>query len=415
MVIPELIKIRQRFNDKHITDIEGTVRNEIKSSGISIGKGKSIAIAVGSRGIANIDRVAKATVDTVKEMGGNPFIVPAMGSHGGATAEGQKEVLAGYGITEETMDAPIKSSMQVVELPQGDQPNKVYMDKYAYESDGVIIINRIKVHTDFHGPTESGLMKICVIGLGKHKQALEIHRYGVPGLKNLIPGTARQVIKHGKIILGIGLVENAYDKTMEIRALKPSEIEQEEMKLLEINRRNMPKLPVDKLDVLIVDEMGKNVSGSGMDTNIIGRMKIINEKEPESPRITNIITIGITEESHGNAAGMGLADFITKKLFQKVDLKATYENIVTSTFNERGKIPIIAETDRQAVEFALRTCGPIDIENARIIRIKNTLHLSEMYVSKAVLEEIRDKENIEVIGEYRDMFDGGNELIGFNS
>lgn len=413
MKFPRMFKVRQRFSDDHISDIEGVVKEQILSSEITIKSGSRIAIAVGSRGVANINRVVKATVESVREMGGLPFIVPAMGSHGGATAEGQRSVLEGYGVTEKYVGAQIISSMQVVELPQENLINKVYMDRHAYEADGTIIINRIKVHTDFHGPTESGLMKMCVIGLGKHKQALEIHRHGVYGLRELIPPTARQVLKHGNIILGIGLVENAYDETVKIKAVKPEELEAEEMKLLEYNRRNMPKLPVDKIDVLIVDEIGKNISGTGMDTNIIGRIRISSCDEPESPKITNIVATDLTEESHGNALGMGLADFITSRLESKIDFEATYENTITSTFIQRASMPIVAETSKMAVRYALMTCGPVEAHNARIVRIKNTLKLDEFYVSESVLNEIKENKDIEIIGEYNKIFDGNGELNRF--
>ncbi|MEM0097968.1 MAG: DUF362 domain-containing protein [Conexivisphaerales archaeon] len=413
MNIPEVIKVKQKFNNDRIEKIEETVRQQIESSGVKIKKGKSIAIAVGSRGIANIHRIVKAVVQYVKEAGAFPFIIPAMGSHGGATAEGQKAVLEGYGVTEEYAGAPIKSSMEVVELPQGNLKNKVYMDKYAYEADGTIIINRIKVHTDFHGTYESGLVKMCVIGLGKHKQAVEIHRYGIYGLKELIPLTAKQVLKHGNIIMGIGVVENAYDETAIIRAMKPSDIEIEEIKLIQHSREIMPSLPVKQIDLLIVDEMGKDVSGTGMDTNIIGRIRIAGCQEPEFPKITNIVVTDLTEASHGNALGMGLADFITKKLADKIDFKATYENTVTSTFIDRAKMPIVADTDRQAIEWALRTCGPIDIDNAKIVRIKNTLKLDEIYVSAALLDEAKAKDNVEVEGDFRSLLDENGSLAEF--
>jgi hypothetical protein len=229
----------------------------------------------------------------------------------------------------------------------------------------------------------------------------------------MIVPTARQILKHGNIIMGIGIVENAYDDTAIIKALKPDEIENEEAKLLEISKGNMPYFPVDKFDLLIIDEMGKNISGTGVDTNIIGRIGIRGEKEPEKPYITNIVITDLTEESHGNGLGVGLADIITKRLFNKIDLKITYENVLTSNFLKRGSIPIIADTDRQAVEYALRTCGPIETENARIIRIKNTLELGEIYVSQSILEEVRDNRNIEVIGELRDLFGDGSELVYF--
>ena len=409
----KMIKVRQDFNRDHIKNVEEKVKQEIENSGVKIAKGSSIAIAVGSRGVANIHRVVKATVETIKGMGGIPFIVPAMGSHGGATAKGQKEVLESYGVTEAYVGAPIKSSMQVVELPNDGIVNSVYMDKNAYEADGTIIINRIKVHTDFHSSTESGLIKMCVIGLGKHKQALAIHRYRVYGLKNLILPTARQVLKHGNILLGIGLVENAYDETAIIKAILPEKLEEEELKLLQYNRTHMPSIPVSQLDVLLVDEMGKDISGVGIDTNIIGRIGIQSETAPESPKITNIVVSDLTEASHGNALGMGLAEFITKKLFNKIDFKATYENVITSTFLDRGKMPIVADTDLQAFQYAIRTCGPIEIEKARVIRIKNTLHLSEIYVSPAVLEEIKDKQNITILENPKDIFTEEGQFTKF--
>ncbi|MBC7319044.1 DUF2088 domain-containing protein [bacterium] len=411
MRIPRLIKVRQFFNRECIEDIEGRVRDEILKLGISIKPNSEIAIAVGSRGIRNIDRIVKAVVDTVKVFGGKPFIVPAMGSHGGATAEGQKKLLEGYGIREDTIDAPIRSSMEVVELPSDGLENRVFMDKIAYSADGTIIINRIKPHTDFHGDVESGLLKMCVIGLGKHRQAIEIHRFGTYGLRNLIPPTAKRIVEYGNIIFGIGIVENAYDETMILEAVKPEDFEETDKRLLKIARENMPSLPVEKLDLLIVDEIGKDISGAGMDTNIIGRIYIDGEPEPEKPKITRIVVTDLTEKTHGNAIGLGLADFTTKKLFNKIDFDATYQNAITSTFVLRGKIPIIAEDSRTAIEWALRTCGPIDIEKAKIIRIKNTLSLSELYVSESVLREIKDR--VEVIGDFIDICDDKGELIPF--
>ncbi len=403
----KLIKIKQRFKHTKIPDekIETVVQDQFRASGLSIAQDAQIAIAVGSRGIANLPRIVKTLVQCVKDLGGKPFIVPAMGSHGGATAEGQTQVLESYGITEEYTGTPIRSSMDVVELPSADLKNKVYMDRLAYQADGTIVINRVKVHTAFHAAIESGLMKMCVIGLGKHKGALEIHRYGAQGLRELIPPTARQILTHGNIILGIGIAENAYEQTALIKAVVPADFEQEERKLLQWVRNNMPTLPVDQLDVLIVDEFGKNISGTGMDVNIVGRRKIASEPEPESPNITSIILLGLSEKSHGNANGMGLADVITRRFFEKLDFKATYENILTTGFLERGKIPVVAETDRQALEYALKPCGLADPGQAKIIRIKNTLILDELWVSPKVVDEIKDRKDITVTGEAVTLFD----------
>ena len=397
----KLIKIKQEFDKTHIAvdQIETTVKDQIAGSEITIAPGSRVAIAVGSRGVANIHRVVKATVEAVKTMGGQPFIVPAMGSHGGATAEGQQELLEGYGVTEEYTGAPIRSSMDVVELPQEGLSNRVYMDKNAYEADATIIINRIKLHTDFHAPLESGLMKMCVIGLGKHKQALEIHRFGIKGLKEFIPPTARQVLKYGNIILGIALAENAYDQTALIRALHPNEIEQKEKKLLEWVKTHMPKFPMKSIDILVVDEFGKDISGPGMDTNIIGRMKIYGEEEPSYPDIRCIVLLDLTEKTHGNALGMGLADLITRKFYEKIDFPATYENVLTSNFLERGKLPIVAETEQLALQYALRTCHCESPEEAGIVKIKNTLTMYEMFVSPRLAEELQGRDGIHITNE----------------
>ncbi|MDL2230154.1 hypothetical protein LJC14_07900, partial [Treponema sp. OttesenSCG-928-L16] len=290
-------------------------------------------------------------------------------------------------------------------------PVRVFMDKLAFEADGIIPINRIKPHTDFHGTFESGLLKLCVIGLGKVRQAEEVHRYGVQGLREYIVPAARVVLAQKKVLFGIGLVENAYDETMIVRAVAPEDFEKEESLLLETARGNMPRLPADKIDILVADELGKNISGSGFDTNIIGRMAIKGQRD-SLPDITNIIVTDLTAESHGNAIGMGLADFITRQLFDKVDLRTTYKNVITSTFLERGKIPIIAEDPRQAFDWAMRTCGPVEEKDAKIVRIKNTLHLGELYVSLPLFESIRYDAGIELIERNCSLFNG-NDLTSF--
>jgi hypothetical protein len=279
------------------------------------------------------------------------------------------------------------------------------MDRQAYEADGTIVINRVKVHTDYHGPFESGLLKMCVIGLGKHKGALEIHRHGIHGLKDLIVPTARQVLQHGNILLGLAIIENAYDETALIHALLPQHIEAEEQRLLQWCREHMPSLPVQQLDVLVIDEFGKDISGAGLDPNIIGRTKIKTEPDPLSPDITSIVLLDLTEASHGNALGMGLADVITRRVFEKIDFRTTYENVVTSSFLERGFLPIVADDEHTALEYALRHCGLADLGNPRIMRIRNTLKLDTLWVSAAVLDEIRALEHVEVTADTRQFFE----------
>jgi hypothetical protein len=420
LILPLLIKIRQKFPDRHLVDIAEAVHREIAPLAAAVPAGSRIAITAGSRGIANLSLIIRTVVHDLRALGIFPFIVPAMGSHGGATAEGQREVLAGYGITEELVGAPVLSSMDVVELPRGDLDHRIFQDRLAFEADGIIVINRIKVHTDFSGQTESGLLKMCVIGLGKHRQALEIHRFGIHGLRDLVPRAAGQIIRQSKIIFGLGIVENACDETLVIRAIRPDRLEAEEARLLEICRQNMPRLPVQQLELLIVDEMGKEISGTGMDTGIIGRRLIRHEPEPESPDIAKIVVTDLTESSHGNALGVGLADFITRRLYQKIDFAATYANILTSTFTDRGKIPMIAATDHGAAEYASQTWGPVDPEKARIIRIKNTLKLDEIYVSRPVLAGMDAAAQTgapavpyERAGNYQEIFDPAGNLKEF--
>ncbi len=394
-----LTRIRQHFPRPRLEDVRGAVRDELQRVASRIQPGEDIALAVGSRGIANIATIVRTTVDFVKAQGASPFIIPAMGSHGGGTAAGQAEVLASYGITAETMGCPIRSSLETVELTPSNPRNRVFMDRFAYESDGVILTNRVKLHTDFHGPHESGLVKLSVIGLGKHRQALEIHSFGVYGLRHLIPWTSQQILATGKIKFGLALVENAYDETMLVKALGAEAIMDEEPALLDISRANMPRLPVDDIDVLLIDRMGKDISGAGLDPNIIGRNYIRGEPEPARPRIKAITVHDLTAASHGNAVGMGLADVITRRLFDKIDLNATNENTVTSTFLERGKIPVVAKDDATAYAWARRSCGVIEPGAKRVVRVRDTLHLAEAYVSDAILAELQGEETIEVVGE----------------
>jgi hypothetical protein len=408
-----LTKIRQRFERPRLPDIPAAVREALEDVKSHVRPDASIAIAVGSRGIANLSTIVRTTVDVVKERGAHPFIIPAMGSHGGGTAVGQAEVLASYGVTPEAMGCPVNSSMETVELTGPESPARVFMDKFAYESDGVILINRVKLHTDFHGRHESGLVKLSVIGLGKHRQALEIHSHGVYGLRNLIPPTAERIFDSGKVLFGLALVENAYDETMKIAAIEAGEIMEKEPALLALSRANMPYLPVDDIDLLIIDEMGKDISGAGIDPNIIGRNMIRGEPEPDRPRIKAIVVTDLTPASHGNAVGLGLADVVTRQLVDKIDVDATYENTVTSTFLERGKIPVTAPTAREAYVWAKRSCGVIPDEDFRVVRIRNTLELSEVYVSDAVLEALADREDVIPIQDPTPVFDDAGALTPF--
>jgi hypothetical protein len=409
----KLIRVRQSFDDSRVDDVARAARDSILSTGLTLRPGSSIAVAVGSRGVAHIGRIVRETVAVLREMGARPFIVPAMGSHGGATAEGQQAVLEGYGVSEALCGAPVRSSMETVELASGTLPHRLFVDRLAWEADGIVLVNRVKPHTDYHGPFESGLIKMAVIGLGKHDLAREIHRYGAAGLKERVLPAFRRILAAGKIALGIGIVENAYDEVLRIRAMRPQEIESAEGELLALARRHMPFLPVDRLDLLIVDEIGKDVSGTGMDSNIIGRIRVEGQAEPDRPRISRIVAADLTGASHGNATGMGLADFITRRLRDRIDFAATYENTLISTFLERGKMPIVCPTAARAARQALETCWITDGRPARVIRIRSTLRLATLFVSPPVFEEIRGSPAIESDGVAREMLAPGGELVPF--
>jgi hypothetical protein len=399
------MKIRQSFPSRKIADLSDAVRRELSALDLRLKPGARIAIGIGSRGIANLAPLAKELIAFLKAKGAQPFVVPAMGSHGGATAEGQAEILAGLGITEAVLGVPIVSSMEVAEIPAPGLSHKLFMGRNAFAADGVVLLNRIKPHTDFHGPYESGLVKMSVVGLGNHEQAKIMHGLGVGGLRDLIPLAAKQVFATGKILFGLAVVEDAHDDTMRVRAMKPEAILAEEPELLRLAVASMPKLPADRIDILIVDTMGKNLSGTGMDTNIIGRIRVKGAPEPESPQIGAIIVDDLSPESHGNALGVGLADIITRNLFDKIDFKAMYANVVTTTFLERGKTPIVADGLAQAFDIALRTAGGRPFDQLRVIRVGNTLHLEEMHVSPALYREMAGR--VELLSEIGDILNPG--------
>ena len=408
-----MFRVRQRFARPRLEDPVIALRAELAGCGNRLAPGARVAIAVGSRGIANLESLVREVVAWVRSQQAEPFIVPAMGSHGGATAEGQVEVLAGYGITPDRVGAPVRSSMEVIELPRETCPVPVYFDRLASEADATILINRVKPHTSFRGRYESGLMKMLAIGLGKHKQALAIHALGVPGLREVMPAAARQVLAHANVVLGVAVVENAYDELAVVKAVPADRIAAEEPALLDRARANMPSLPLDLLDLLIVEEIGKNVSGLGMDPNIIGRLKIRGQPEPERPDIGVIVIRDLTAETHGNATGMGLADIILRRAFAKIDFKATYANVMTTGFLERGKVPMIVDTDRDALDLAARTAGMPPWDQARILRIQNTLHLEHLHASSAAVEALRERKGVEIEGEVDPVFAPDGLLASF--
>lgn len=404
-----LSKVKLRHSEYPLEDIEKKVREILSPLGKIIKPKSRIAVAVGSRGIANINIIVSEVIDYVKNAGGVPFIVPAMGSHGGATAEGQREILAGYGITEERTGAPVLSSMETVFIgnAQCEPSFPVYMDRYAYESDGVIVINRVKPHTDFHGEHESGIVKMLVIGLGKQVQAETMHRFGVSGLAKLMPYAAQTVLDSHKILCGLAILEDGLDNTSDIVFSVPSDFFNVDNDLLIKSRQYMAKLPFKDIDVLVVDEIGKNFSGTGMDTNVIGRVRISGQKDTE-PLCHYIVVLDLAQASHGNAMGIGLSDITTQRVSEKIDWKTTNENVITSGFLQRGFLPIVASDDEDAIAIALN-CVACTSDEVRMVRIKNTLDLNEVYVSNSLLNELR-KNGIEhsVLKQTQLAFHNGN-------
>ena len=417
MELPRMIRVKQRFEAPVINNLPTAITAELDRVDVAsiVGKGSSVAVTAGSRGVADIAVIVKATVDYLKRIGVKPFIVPAMGSHGGATAEGQREVLAHYGITEESMGVPIKATMDVVEIGQTADKLPVFLDRYAAQADYILPLNRIKAHTDFSGSIESGLMKIMAIRLGKQKGANTYHRASVHyGFEHVITTVGSLVLGTGKVAFGIGLIENAYEQTAKVVALRSDEMISGERELLIESKALMGRLPFDSLDFLIVDYMGKNISGTGMDTNIIGRRMQTLGIEPEKPRILRIFVRDVTDASDGNATGIGLADFSTTRLVEKIDRHATYMNGITGLAPQKSRIPFHYDTDREAIEIALQTIGLTSPEQASVIRIENTLKLTEVDISESLLEAAKMRSDLEIIGKLSSFeFDSAGNLLPF--
>ena len=388
--LPRMFHASQKFPDKHIEreDIEKTIFEEIWRSGMSerIRPGMRIAITAGSRGIRNVDEITRSVVACVRSYGAEPFIVPAMGSHGGATAEGQRELLAGYGITEEAMGCPILSSMETVLLGYSELGKPVYMDRNAYESDGVILSCRLKPHNAFRGPVESGPCKMMTVGLGKQKGAEQVHSDGMDIIARNIPTMAKVTLGTGKILFAIPCLENAYDQTMMFEAIPAEKILEREPELLKIAFANMPSILVGSGDVLIVDRIGKNFSGTGVDPNITGTFST--PYASGGVQVQRTCFLDLTEESHGNSLGIGLASAITRRIFDQIDADAMYTNCMTSTVIKSAMVPCVMSTDKEAIQFCVRTCNRIDKEHPKIIRIQNSLHVGQVMLSEAYYADV---------------------------
>lgn len=397
--LPAMYRVKQEFDAPTLDNIEELVCREMNKERIRevVKPGQRVAIAVGSRGIANLEKVVKTVGLCLKEWGARPFIVPAMGSHGGATAQGQKEVLEGYGINEASMEMPVLSSMDVVEIGRTSQGIPVFIDKIAYHADLIVPVARIKPHTDFKAEIESGLCKMLAIGLGKHVGCSRLHEEGFHRFHEVIPAVAEVVLNNAPIAFGMALVENAYDKTGQITAVPANVFLQEEPQLLKTAKALMPRIMLKDIDVLVVEQIGKDISGAGMDPNITGRTARGLIPGFDGPDIQRIVVLGLTENTHGNACGLGLAEFTVREVVQKIDYTSTYANVLASSNPDVGKIPVVLENEREAIIAAIQCCYGIDRHNPRIVRIKNTLHLEEILVSEALIPEVKENNRLKIM------------------
>jgi hypothetical protein len=391
--------IRQRFDDSRVKDIRETVRAELGGlSWSAVQPGQRVAITAGSRGIADIVEILGTIVEFLKSLDADSFLFPAMGSHGGATAAGQVAMLEQLGVTEASVKAPIISSMETEEIGFTEDRVPVFMDKNALAADHIVVVNRIKSHTKFKAPIESGLMKMMAIGMGKLKGAELYHKAAVQyTFFKIITDAARVVMTKAPVICAVGILENAYGETAKIKALKTAEIESKEKDLLLLSKKMMAKLPFNEIDLLIIDEMGKDISGVGIDPNITGRNRDLLGVFPHPVEVKRLFVRDLTDRTKGNAAGIGLADVTTKRLVDKIDYDATYKNCITGISLEKAAVPMYFKNDREAIEVALGSIGLIPAEKSKIVRIKNTLRLDTAEVSEVYAETFQRRPDLEII------------------
>jgi hypothetical protein len=416
MKFPKMYRVRQRLDDTKIENIEPAVEAELRKLSLtSIKPGQRVAITGGSRGIANMAEILKTVVEHIKSYDAQPFIFPAMGSHGGATAQGQVAVLEQLGITESYLNAPILSSMDVVEIARTDDDVPVFVDQNALAADHIVVVNRIKSHTKFKGPVESGLVKMMAIGMGKLKGAEFYHKAAIQHtFPKIIMDAARMVIRRTPVLFALGIIENAYGKTSLVSAVKPDAIENKEKELLIWSKKLMAKLPFNDIDLLIVDEMGKDISGVGIDPNVTGRNRDLLGVFDHPVQVKRLFVRDLTAKSKGNAVGIGLADITTQRLVDKIDYDATYKNCITGISLEKAAVPMHFKNDRKAIEVGLGSMGLIPPEKSKIVRIKNTNRLETVQVSEAFADELQQRSDLEILGESRSMeFEDNDNLLDF--
>lgn len=396
--IPRFVKVRQNFPRPKVENFVEELTAKLTVGGYldSVRPGQTIAVTAGSRGIVNMPLCLRTLVAEIKKRGGHPFLFPAMGSHGGATAEGQKAMLEGLGISEESVGAPIRATMDTVQIGVSSNGRPVYLDKYAEEADGIIVVNRIKPHTGFRGPVESGICKMCAIGMGKQKGAAFCHAEGFGRMAENIPAIAAVTLSKKNVLCAVALLENAYHETAQIEVMCKEEVQEKEPLLLKHAWDLLAKVQLEEFDVLILDEIGKNISGTGFDTNVVGRYN--SPYASGGPKITRVAALDITNVSHGNGNGLGMLDMTTMRAYKKFSMDQTYPNCITSTTPMTVKIPMVLKNDRQALQCCIKTCNVLDLSRVRIVRIKNTLSLDEIEVSESLVPTVEAHPGMELLG-----------------
>lgn len=397
--LPKLYRVRQQFDDHQLEDVAGTVRAQLARLEVSslVKPGARVAVAVGSRGIRDLYTVVEQVIASLKELGAQPFVVSAMGSHGGGTEEGQREVLTGYGITPENLGVPVVTTVDTVLLGHTASGRPIWFDRAAYEADLVVPINRVKLHTDFVGPLQSGLCKMLVIGLGNHKGCSAVHEEDPEHFAEIIEETASIILEKAPIGFGVAILENAYDKTCHVEAVPAQGLIAREKELVLQARANMPYIMLPQADVIVCREIGKDVSGAGFDPNILGRSSVLKTFVLHIPKYQKLVLTNVTEASHGNGIGVGLFDVITKQVAQQLDLEAMYANAIACNCLGDASIPCTVEDEETAIRVALKCCRGIDRDNPKIIRIQNTLHLEYIEVSAALLDDVRANPKLSLV------------------
>jgi hypothetical protein len=401
-----MVRIRQQFERPQVAEIPTAVASALEPLGLSrrIKPGQTVALTAGSRGIANIPLILRSTAHYLKKLGAKPFLVPTMGSHGGGAAEGQRQILESYGITEEFVGVPIRASMETVQVGVTAEGFPVLLDRIASESDHIGVVARIKPHTGFHGPLESGLMKMIMIGLGKHAGALLYHRILLDHpFDSVVRSVGRAIMKNAPLTFGLALVENAYDETAIVEGVAPEAFEAREEKLLIEAKRLLMRLPLRQADLLIVDEIGKNISGSGMDTNVVGRKRAfrLGTMPPGVPVMRVIYVRGLSAKTHGNASGIGLADFTSTRLVEQMDYRSTVINCLTAGYPEGAFVPVHFATDREVLDAGLAIIGTREPQQARVLHIRNTMQLEEVDISEPCLDEKERQTEFSTVGRPR--------------